>query len=104
MGEFLVAIFVIVVAVFAFAAWLCARVIGAVVRAFASPAKPAAVVAARPSRPAALSEAPWRADVVQCTQSRCRAANAPHARFCRRCGRPVGAELARRSVPMRHVA
>lgn len=90
MGEILLIIVVVFVAVVAFAVWLCARVIGLIVRAIAGPARPSQV--AMP-----------HADLVQCPQLRCRAPNVSHARFCHRCGRAVAA-AASCSAPTRYVA
>ena len=109
LGEFLIAIVVIIVAVCAFAVWLCARIIGLIIRAFTGGPKQQ-----QPRRTQALPrhhEQPppqWHADVVPCPQLNCRAANAPHARFCRRCGKAVSAIAAGAGVTtrpqMRYVA
>jgi hypothetical protein len=111
---FLVAAIVIVVGVCAFAVWACARVIGLILRTLVGGgrAKQERTEAARHARRPQLALAatpPWQADIVPCPQPNCRAANAPHARFCRRCGKAVsvlaaGAGVRSRPVPMRHVA
>lgn len=101
MGEFLLAVAVIIVAAFVFAVWLCAKVIGLIIRAFAGVAKP------QRRRALAPVSAPWRADNVPCAEARCLAVNPPQARFCRRCGRAVSAKTAGAPdprPPMRYVA
>jgi hypothetical protein len=107
MGEILIAVVIIIVAVFAFAVWLCARVIGLIIRAFTGGPKPRQTDTAR--RLHEQPALPWHADVVACPQPLCYAANAPHARFCRRCGKAVsavaaGAGVMNRPASMRYVA
>lgn len=109
LGEFLIAVVLIVVAIFAFAVWLCARIIGLIIRAFTGGPRQAPRHTSALPRHHEQPAPPWHADVLSCPQVNCRAANAPHARFCRRCGKAVSATAAgpgakNRPAPMRYVA
>ena len=96
-GEILLAVVIIVLAAVAFAVWACVAVVKMIVRAVTGPARDG-------RGPGQLGS--MAAGTVACPQPRCRATNAGHARFCRRCGAAVAldAKAASRPAPMRYVA
>jgi hypothetical protein len=80
---------------FVFAVWLVVRVTGLIFSAIFG-------LARRKPAPAPLAPPGW----TNCAHPACRSANVAHARFCQRCGAPMGA-LARPTAsapPMRYVA
>src|SRR5688500_17549012 len=101
MGLIALGIVIVVVATvaafFVLMVWMCVKVIGWTIGAFAGTVAPKPARGGA-SRVASLPAVPAWAATVLCPQQRCRAVNAPHARFCRRCGMAVSAVAAATAV------
>jgi hypothetical protein len=95
----LVFVGVVIVAALVFGGWVIVSIIRLLARAIGGP--PRALPPAR-AAPPRLPAGPQR---VFCAHANCRAANAPTARFCRRCGRTVaGPANVRAGAVVRRVA
>ena len=92
MGTFLTILVLVVLAGFVGVVWIVGRILRFIFRAVFG-------LAPRPQPSQAYPSA------IVCSDSRCRASNRGHARFCRRCGRVVAGPLATGpATPLRYVA
>jgi hypothetical protein len=77
-GEFFLVVGVLVLTAFVFVVWLCMRVAGLIIHAIFGTKR-------------TNSTTNSTLNTATCSNPRCRAPNAHHARFCSRCGSPAGA-------------
>jgi hypothetical protein len=91
-GEVVIVIGVLLMTAFVFAAWLCVRIGGFLLKTIFGIGRPGS--AAQPPPP----PQGWST----CRNPGCRGMNPEHARFCRRCGSSV--DNGARGVQMRYVA
>lgn len=78
MGEFFLVLGVLLLTAFVFVIWLCMRVAGFIIHAIFGTRR-------------GNADAKTGSETALCSNPRCRAPSASHARFCSRCGSPAGA-------------